>query len=97
MSDIFDHELDAYEDDYLRNGDVEDTDPYRSYNFTPDPLYYHMAIDCIIIEEVGESYLIKYEGIHFHIPQSICREIEDDCMYVHKQIFNQILKKQNLS
>jgi len=101
MSDCFDHFMDAMEDNMPGGRTYEEgyeTDQWRSKSiFTADPLYYHKYIDCHIIEEVGAAYLINFDGHEFHIPQSICDEIKDNSMYVHRKIFNEILKKKGIT
>ena len=54
-----------------------------------DPLYYHMHISFISRLGMSEKAIhIKYtENLNIWIPLSICRNIESDCMDVHREIF----------
>lgn len=103
MSDCFDHECDAYDDDYNRNGDTfydggwdNGYIPYmsrgRGKTFISDPLKYHSEINYCLEAETEKAYLIHYDGMEVWVPKSICREIEDTSMYVHTDIFKKCIE-----
>lgn len=95
MSDIFDHELDAYESlSYMyESGDFGVDQSYAP----PDPLFYHIKIHLAEPPEaVGKAYKLKYLDEEIMVPQSICKNRNDKekTIYVHKKIFFSIAKKQ---
>lgn len=75
-----------YEDMYSREGS----------NFSKDANYYHTRIEfSSILSETEKSYLVAYRNEELWIPKKICRnvDLENKSMFVHKNIFSQILYK----
>lgn len=93
MSDMFDHELDAWES--LNNEFPFNDGEYDGYR-TPkyDPNFYHTWIEFNkLITENSKSYLIEYKkGFEVWIPKKIVRGFEDKRIFVHGSIFFSIIK-----
>lgn len=66
--------------------------------FDYDPLYYHTYLKKTPILSIGEQFtIIDYLGIQVSIPNKIIRlKGKKQKLYVHKNIFNDIIKKHGL-
>lgn len=93
MSDIFDHEADAW--DSLDRAFDEGFVWYRSSmgriganNFVRDPLFYHCKLRFKrIVAETEKAYLFKIKKrVGVWIPKSVCRRLKKKTVYVHKSV-----------
>lgn len=108
MSDIFDHEADAW-DDYSARWEAGDEDPggyyenrrprRRSFGFykaSIDRDFYHHRIQ---LEELGaetnKALLVRFKGLVFWLPKSICRELNRENLQVkvHWPTLDKILRE----
>lgn len=90
MSDIFDHNLDAWEDNMPGGRSYEEG--YES-DWAPDPLYYHMRIKYKMIGETESHFHIEFSELPVWVPKKIVRSIKPDTMFVHTNTFKKILAK----
>lgn len=112
MSDMFDHEADAF-DDYCRR-DYYDEDYgggqgySRARRFTPDfvpnPLYYHQKIAFDkVAAETDRAYCLAIEVdnrmLNVWLPKTICRHLDLVSMtvWVHRQLYKKCLLKAKLN
>lgn len=90
MSDIFDHNLDAFESRF--------NDHYPDAGSPKDRLFYHVKVEATILHKTDKAFLIKYNNLpKFWIPANICQKVyvEEGSLYVHYATFLKIIK-QNL-
>lgn len=102
MSDIFDHEADAW-DSLDRSIEEADIGRYQSidrdfvllysksctiYDFCRDPLFYHRKIKIKgIVAETEKAYLFKIKKkVGFWVPKSMCRRLKKKSVYVHRSV-----------
>lgn len=88
MSDIFNHELDAW-DSYDRSINDGEVVIHNS-----DPNYYHDWVNIeSLVFETKKAYLIKLTSdLEIWVPKKIIKKIEDKRIYVHLNTFTSILK-----
>lgn len=64
--------------------------------FVPNPLHYHTDVTgkLTLISKSGMRTLVAYEGLEFYMATSLIKK-ENNRVYVHTNIFEDILSKQN--
>lgn len=74
MSDMFDHEADAY-DDYVAREEQEDEYPSSRIPFVADPLHYHTLVMYDAYRtSTAKATLICYNGRDIWIPSALIRK-----------------------
>jgi hypothetical protein len=80
MSDIFDHELDAWESYDRDDGDGAYSRSRCSthYSSSYDPLYYHEKIEGVrVITRTEKAYLLAYDECEFWTPKALCKHFDE--------------------
>lgn len=94
MSDIFDHEADAWDslNDY---GVEEDGSELHPTNFSPDPNYYHIKMPVLAyVAETEKSWLIEFtKDKKYWIPKKICRDKKSNSILIHTVTLNKIISE----
>ena len=92
MSDIFDHELDAWES--AINGQHEAYEDSESYQVLYNPLHYFTYVGGLkFVNETLKAYLVEYLGTRLWVPKSVCKNVTPDSAYIHTNIWYSILNK----
>ena len=68
---------------------------YTQEEFVPNPLHYHTDVTgkLTLISKSGMRTLVAYEGLEFYMATSLIKK-ENNRVYVHTNIFEDILSKQ---